>query len=462
MLITDGISLRNFAYSSFHSEAKKKGFKVTYWHCTPFDLETLGFQQKLIENPKLHWLSEILKSAKKRIELNQFCKRNNDNIFKTYAFPLKYKGFKNTVKSIIIKATSFCFNSESGLKYIRKTINKLESKTAYYNYAKNLLLSDQPDLVYCTSQRSSLAIAPLLATKELNIPTVSFIYSWDNLPKATLDVSADYYHVWSNHMYNELKTYYPFVDKNRIKITGTPQFEPHYSHENSLEKESFYKKYNLDINKTYFCYSGDDVTTSPKDELYLRDIAMAIRNLNASGQKLGLIFRRCPVDFSDRYDNVINEFKDVIVPIEPIWEKVDRSWNAILPLKEDLFLLRDLVKFTSAVINLGSSMVFDYIIHQKPCLYMNYNYLNDNQQLDKGVYVYDYVHFRSMPSNNAVYWLNSPNDIKDVLLRSLDKAESISVLQQAEKWFITINQAPPELASSRICNSINNILSAND
>jgi hypothetical protein len=37
-----------------------------------------------------------------------------------------------------------------------------------------------------------------IAAKELNIPVITAIYSWDNLPKARLAVQADKYIVWSD------------------------------------------------------------------------------------------------------------------------------------------------------------------------------------------------------------------------------------------------------------------------
>jgi hypothetical protein len=57
-----------------------------------------------------------------------------------------------------------------------------------------------------------LAVAPLLAAQDLGIPTATFIFSWDNLPKATMVVEANYYFVWSHHMKRELLLYYPNIE----------------------------------------------------------------------------------------------------------------------------------------------------------------------------------------------------------------------------------------------------------
>ena len=67
-------------------------------------------------------------------------------------------------------------------------------------------------------------------------------------------------------MQQELLNYYPNLSASQIWITGTTQFEPHFDKSILMEKEVFFKKYNLNNNKMYICFSGDDITTSPDDE----------------------------------------------------------------------------------------------------------------------------------------------------------------------------------------------------
>jgi len=456
VLIPDGVSLRNFAYTNFCELAKKNELEVVFWNLTPFDLETFGFRQIQLKHARLHWLTTVFKNARKRIEIKGFAKQDKDSVYYKYLFPQSYKGIKNIMRSLLTNIVTYIFSSESGLRFIRNIIHRLEQQTDYYKSCKVVLEEHKPDLVYCTSQRTVLAVAPILAAQNMDIPTVSFVFSWDNLPKATLDVTADFYHVWSQHMKDELLHYYPFIHKSQVQITGTPQFEIHYDKSNFLDRDEFCATYDLDIKKTYICFSGDDVTTSPKDELYLRDVAEAMRQLNNDRHDLGLIFRRCPVDFSNRYDAVIETYQDVIFPIHPEWKKIGGVWDTIMPLPEDLILLASLAEHTEAVINLGSSMVFDFAAHQKPCMYMNYNYLNVNNKPEKGVYVYDYVHFRSRPNNDVVLWLNHPDEIRENLKDLLKTNDNI--IGNANQWFKTINQLPPQLASSRILDNIVDII----
>lgn len=426
-----------------------------FLHNTPFDLEALGLEQIKLDTPKLHRLTSILKTARLKIELTRFAKREDDNVYFKYMFSNSYKGVKNVLRSLSSLMISTVFNSEKGLSFIKNSINFCEKRTLYFYRCLSVLQLEKPDFVFCTSQRSSLAIAPILAAKQLKIPTATFIFSWDNMPKAKLDVPAEYFNVWSNYMKTELLQYYPKIKEDAVFVTGTPQFESYYTSAKRISKHDFFTEHGLDLNKIYFCYSGDDITTSPKDELYLRDVAEAIRQLNKVDDKYGLIFRRCPVDFSNRYNNVIEDYKEEITPIEPMWKKIKGAWDGVLPLPEDTNLLYNLIHYTEGVINLGSSMVFDYVIQNKPCYYMNYNYLNPESTYKSGVYVYDYVHFRSKPDNDVVVWLNKPSEIANKLKTVSTTKE---VIDSAKRWYKKINMHPPELASVKICDSIETII----
>ncbi len=456
ILIPDGIGLRNFAYSKFVSIGTSLGYKNIFWNSTPFDLTSLGFEEIKIENQKTHWLTDVLKNAKKHVELNLFINQSRDLTYDGYRFPFESKTFKsflkNTVTQIIIKFQS----TPDGLLKIRQTIKNKERSTPYYLKCKETLQAENPALVFCTNQRPVLAVAPILAAQDLGIPTATFIFSWDNLPKATMVIETDFYFVWSELMKQQLLYYYPYISEKQIIISGTPQFENHFDVDNLLSKEVFFKKYNLNLNKKYLCFSGDDVTTSPDDPKYLDDFANAVTTLNSKGYNLGIIFRKCPVDFSGRYNEILENHKDLIVSIDPIWENTNFAWNTILPTPEDVILLSNTIYHTEFVVNLGSSMIFDYASFNKPCAYFNYNQSKMNDKLWSIHKCYKYIHFRSMPSKEVVVWLNNSTEIASKI-ESLLKNNEV-VVKQSKKWFQIINQHPPDNASRRIWEGVTKII----
>ena len=183
LLLLDGVGLRNFAYTKFIETGVKKDFDITFWNKTVFPVESLGFKEVKFAFVKLHPLTDILKIVKTRVSLSLFIKRTNDDIYEAYKFGLNRNNPKNIIKSAIAKILIGLLSNERGLRFIDKSIHYLERKTVYYKYCKEILEAEKPDVIFSTSQRHVQSVAPLLAAKDLGVPTASFIFSWDNLPK---------------------------------------------------------------------------------------------------------------------------------------------------------------------------------------------------------------------------------------------------------------------------------------
>lgn len=454
----DGVGLRNFAFTKFKEIGEEKGYQIVYWNNTVFSLkDQLGYDEVKIENYKTHFLTPIYSRIRKHIELNVSQKKFSDKVYETYKFPFSYNGLKNTLQTFYIRLSIGLNSSESGILRIRKRINALERSTTKYQYCKAQLEKHKPDLVFCTTQRATQSISALLAAKDLGIPVVAFVYSWDNVPKAMQVVEPDFYFVWSDLMKEEVLKYYPFVKESQVFVTGTPQFEPHYDTGLFMNREDFFNQHKLDISKRYICFSGDDETTSPLDQYYLEDLAKAVRNLNTKGENLGIIYRKCPVDITSRYDPVIEANKDVITVIDPLWKSVGKNWNEILPTKEDLALLHNICAHSEFVTNVCSSTVFDFVAHEKPCIYFNY----EQPQLKKGIrdigQNYKYVHFRSMPNQNAAIFCKDKRDLEDQVKQILDK--KLSNVPDGKKWYEIVVGKNPAGASEKIWENIEAILS---
>lgn len=454
ILLPDGVGLRNFAFSSFVGIGEELGWEVIFWNNTPFELKKLNYKEIILEG-KPRPQTDLLKRAKIDIELDHFTCKFEDSVYQDYKFTPSNTGIKNKIKNFLVIALSKIYPGEKGLKKLRQKLENSERKGSYYRDCKILLEQEKPDLIFCTNQRPMNAIAPLTAAKDLGIPTASFIYSWDNLPKATLIVSPDNYFVWSDLMKNQLLEYYPHIDPDQVLVTGTPQFEPHFQTGSIKSREVFFNENHLDLDKEYICFSGDDITTSPDDPQYLNDLAESIENLNRKGYNLGIIFRRCPVDFSERYDKVLEKYNPLIVPLAPKWIKMGDNWNKVLPTMEDQSFLCNTIYHSKAVVNLGSSMVFDFALQNKPCLYINYDVKRKNKVGWSTSKIYNFVHFRSMPTGNEVIYLNSKSEIEEKILEAIHEPES--VIKNANQWFSVINKQPAQYASDRIWQEINKI-----
>jgi hypothetical protein len=457
IFLPDGVGLRNFALTNFNAIGTALGYEIVYWNNTPFKIkEELGFEELVIENHKLHPMTTVYTRARKRCELNVFDKKFNETVYNTYNFPQSYKGFKNAIKSLNVDFLVATKSTTKGVDTLRERIKKLERSTSKYAYCKKQLQEHTPDIVFCTNPRPTQAIAPILAAQDLGIPTASFIFSWDNLPKATTLIEPDFYFVWSDYMKKELLQYCPYVKPEQVLVTGTPQFESHFDTSLLQSKEDFYKTHQLDLEKKYICFSGDDIVTSPLDQYYLEDLAISVRELNQQGYNLGIIYRKCPVDFTDRYEAVLQQYQDVILSIDPLWRPVGTSWNEIMPTKEDFALQANICHHTEFVGNIASSMVFDFVAHDKSCLFFDY----EQPQLKKGIrdigQNYKYIHFRSMPSKEAALFVYNKKELTSIVKHILEgKQSNVPV---GKKWFDVVVGTEPTKASEKIWEGINSIV----
>jgi hypothetical protein len=287
----------------------------------------------------------------------------------------------------------------------------------------------------------------------LGIKNIGAIYSWDNIPKARLSVRTNEYVVWSKHMKNEMKIFYPEIKQDNIIITGTPQFEFYSDKELLISKEFFFKKIGLDMNRKVVCFSGDDTRTSPFDPEYLEDLAESIMKM-PENERCQILLRRCPVDISGRFQKIIKKHSTIIKEAAPIWnfDKEGDNWQLIYPNYKDIALLVNTVYHSDVVINVGSTMAHDFAIFNKPAIYLNYNPVKSNKWNIETIYKFQ--HFRSMKNLNPVFWLNEKKDIIEVIKKALNSDLSSDEIKDAQRWLNIISEYR-EIASQNIVNYLN-------
>lgn len=424
-MVPDGVGIKNYLYSKTFQNAP---VSLSLFH--NFDEDTISQIEKevsldaKIEIPSYSegigekFLRELIHVS--RIKFNAK-KVNNPTILDFRK--RKHRGLKLKIFYAVVAFTTNFATKYATILKLEKKYNKVLRNNKFYSDVHAILKKHNPDSVFCTHQRTLKAPTIFAAAKDLGIETATVIYSWDNIPKARLALKADKYLVWSHYMKEELQIFYPEISSEKIKITGTPQFEFYKNKSNIIEKDIFFNNYGLDDTKKIICFSGDDALTSPYDPAYLNDIASAIV---AAGMdmKYQIVFRRCPVDVSGRYEWVLEKFPNLIINIPPLWNFNSDLWSAIYPTLEDVKLLVSLCYYGDVVINVGSTMAFDFGMFGKPCIYINYDHVKDRNWSVNNIY--QFHHFRSMPSKNVVYWLNNTSEIAAVILETVkDPATTI-------------------------------------
>lgn len=427
LLFPDGVGIRNYLYSSVFKNAKED---LALFH--NFDNNTIEMLKKSISLSEIIVIPDYKESLKEKFLRELIClarlnynkrKVNNPSLLANWNWIQKTL-FKKIFYKIIEIIAPFIKEYKMILK-LEKSYQKAIRENSFYSEVKAIFKQVRPTNVFCSHQRALKAATIFAVAKDLEIPTTTVIFSWDNLPKARLALLADRYLVWSDYMKKEMEMFYPEIPSKSIYVTGTPQFEFYKEEENIIDKELFFKKYNLDPAKKIICFSGDDEHTSPYDPRYLKDIAQELINANLQ-EHYQILLRRCPVDISGRFDAVLKEYDDLIKEAPPLWYfNSSMDWSAVYPSVDDVKLLVSTAFYADVVVNVGSTMAFDFAMFNKPCVFLNYDQENKMEKEWSVKTIYQFQHFKSMPNTAAVIWLNTKVEIVEKLTQSKDDAAAM-------------------------------------
>lgn len=424
ILIPDGTGIKNYLLSDFIKLASEN-FDITLAHnfniAIHKEINISNDKYKHINIPKYHenlkhkFIRESLCFA--RLKYNSSLKGN----------PSIMVNWRRTFKKIPKKF--FYKQVEKYGKFLNKDYERIKKLTVSYhkslldsnsiNSFFKLLKSESPDIVFSTHQRALHNIPFFAAARKLNIKTVSVIYSWDNMPKARIPYYSDYFFVWSDYMKKEFDTYYSDIKPERIKITGTPQFEFYLDKTLIESKSEFIKKHKLKLDRPLVCYSGDDKLTSPFDADYLRDMAEEFSKIEEN-KRPQIILRPSPVDDRKRFQEVLEQYPDICyAPADWFEDKNKDNWAVKFPKQNDIKQLVNLAFHADAVINLGSTMAHDFAMFEKPAFYVNYMPVPSKASLKMSYaknwsvkIIYQYEHFKSMENLKPVFWINHKKEFE--------------------------------------------------
>lgn len=460
LIVPDGVALRNYIYSSFVGELQKNDVEVMIYHQTSRSalkqIESLHTGISIVkeipvysESMFANLLRESLAYARllrnKKILQNDtilaFWNKNQKTLKRKILY--RFAAFLGTLFSkshaVILKGDAF-YSSITGQNPIIKTID-------------NDLKLFNPDLILNLHPRAVVSEPIAFVAKKNNIKSATVIFSWDNVPKARLISRFDSYLVWSDLMKKELCLLYKEIKEDQVKVVGTPQFDFYFQEELYESKNDFFGKYGLHPNKKTICFSAND-QSSPYDQLYLEDVCEQISTIDVE-KRPQILFRRSPVDTSDRFDKVLDKYKELIFPIHPDWrfeEGQQKEFSTIYPSINDSKLLVNTVKHSDLVINLGSTMAHDFAVLNKPCLYLNYNPVI-NSTFDVAM-VFKFQHFESMNGLEAVGWINNKEEIVSKIFEAIHSPEDIG--KDRIEWMKRIVKYPLQDCSKNIVKELIN------
>lgn len=457
VVITDGVGYRNFVMSNFLTEVSKQYDEINIYSGVPtkcYDFSLIPCNVKVFDLNQYKETRKVFFFRKLKEVAHMYLHRAsfgiNNNLKKGYPTSNSKRGL---VIKLVYKITYF-FHSEKIIHFYENLQFKSFKKDKTYISYKELLNKHKPDQLFFTHQRPFYLSPFLAAAIELKIKTCAFIFSWDNLAsKGRMLGTFDSYLVWSKLMKQEMTFYYPYVDKNKIKIVGTPQFEPYVLDRYTTDKHTFFNKFKLDSNKKIICYSCADAGIGKNDEIHIRAIISFFKNNN----NLQLLVRTSPAEDGKRFEKLKNEFPQIIWNF-PKWflarSNHAETWSQRLPSVEDIIDLKAILMYSDINVNMLSTMSLDFMLFNKPVI--NTVFGNKENGLYNDQIFLNYVHYKYVVDSKAVTIAKDENELHKFLEEALNNP---NLREKERKQLIDLEiGAPLNGTSGRIVQTLKELL----
>ncbi len=279
------------------------------------------------------------------------------------------------------------------------------------------LFSDiQPDLVFNGSHvHGSAAELPLRVAHQMGIPTVGFIFSWDNLTsRSRIFVPYDDYLVWHEGMRRQLLEIYPEVGHDHVFATGTPQFDYHFKPDFKLSRADLCDRLGIDPQRPFVLYTTGVDRHFPHEHLHVQQVARFLGEIGIDPKPQLVV--RTYVKGTSREMRELAECgsPDVIFP-PVLW---DAEWQT--PRYEDLAIYTSLLAHTALGINAASTVSLELMIFDKPIINLQFDPPGTELPWCLGYerhILFD--HFQPVAESGATMVAKSAEDMKQMLRRGL-------------------------------------------
>lgn len=304
------------------------------------------------------------------------------------------------------------FANRQGMKALHNLETWASRKWPTTNRYRDYFLRTKPDWVFNASHvHSAIATPAIHAARELGIPTVTFLFSWDNLTsQGPIFPLYDHYLVWNQEIADQLMTIYPQVKPEQITVTGTPQFDAHFTPSMQWSKERFCKQVGADPARPIVLYTTGMANHMPSEEVLVESIADMLTDLPQSPQLMVRVYAK---DRTQRFDSLVKRRPDILFP-KALWEM-----NWLTPLPEDGPLWTNMVRYCDVGINVASTVSLELFMFGKPTINVAYNPPGVDISPKNYASYYSYDHYEPVAQSGGLALVRSPQEMKQAIATGL-------------------------------------------
>lgn len=242
-----------------------------------------------------------------------FCRRHR---LATYPVLSRWERVNATpwqqVRNVAVEVLGTVGAAEPFLRWQVANLERMTRRTRDLDAAREHLGALRPVLLVSTACIDRAEEPYLLAARDLGIPTLGCILSFDNLTSRSVLPVFDWYAVWNDRMRHQVLTLYPGRRPDRIHITGTPQFDFHVQPAFRPPRARVLETLGFAPDERYIVYATNSTYFTPSEPRLVRAFAHAA----AAHRELRnhrIVVRPHPLDDFARWESVTRTCPNVAI-----------------------------------------------------------------------------------------------------------------------------------------------------
>ncbi|MGH9947779.1 MAG: hypothetical protein ACRD6X_11310 [Pyrinomonadaceae bacterium] len=292
------------------------------------------------------------------------------------------------------------------------------------------LRNEKPDVIVSTGPFQFEQPAIFSAAKKLNIPTIAYIPSWDNIStKNRMVFNYDGYIVWNEKAKKELHEFYPQTKLSPVYVVGAPQFDLTQQQRFFRTREEFCAQQNLDPNIPIIVYA----VGSPNFLMEHHGALRLAKRIDAG--ELGnvqLLVRPHPIHDNAEMKKLFEPFKNVTrLQTTP---NAGKGVNKRSQDENQVVEWINTFRHADVVVNLSSTVTIDAAIFDTPVVNLDFDPQpgQADQQLIKEIN-HEWTHFKPIAESGGVYLVN---DFDEMVLAIKTYIANPELHRDERRWIV--------------------------
>lgn len=227
-----------------------------------------------------------------------------------------------------------------------------------------------PSMVWSTFCVTPLEYPYYLAARDLGIPVVTSILSFDNLTSRSAIPPYDHYFVWHEGMREQVLRLYPDTPRDHVSVTGTPQFDFHRDPAYRRTRADTLQSLGVPAGARYVLYAASFVGLAPDEPVLVRQLAELMQRVPAL-RTLWLVVRIHPLETRERWRPVTDVFPNVVV--QTAWSTPPDPDGWTLATPDDQARLVSALAHAEMCVNVASTMTLDAALLDRPVIGIDFS-----------------------------------------------------------------------------------------